>query len=254
MRAALAQPGDPHLREGTCALPARRARPAEESRAGRRLPTGPRSVLQMARLPPRRAAGYHPGRPADASWAAGQPPPPRPRRHGRPRRLRRSRSADTRGGRADPGATAMNQINAGRAGAGELIRRYRIAAGLSPGGAERKSRNQRPDRAQPGRRPGAPPPPQHASAARGCAGPRPRHNGAVDPHGATARGAAPAAGAAGRDGGHHAAGLGMPDALPDLPGQPAATVPVVVAVAIMCQAGVKAECFQGLVCSRRTTG
>src|SRR5215475_15463920 len=51
---------------------------------------------------------------------------------GRSRRLRRSRSAGLRGGRADPGATAMNQINnTAGAGAGELIRRYRIAAGLS---------------------------------------------------------------------------------------------------------------------------
>jgi hypothetical protein len=41
-------------------------------------------------------------------------------------------------------------------------------------------------------------------------------------------------------------------ALPELLGQPAATVPVV--VAIMCQTRAKAECFQGLVCSRRKTG
>ena len=34
VRAALAQPGHPHLREGTCALPARRARPAEVTHVG----------------------------------------------------------------------------------------------------------------------------------------------------------------------------------------------------------------------------
>jgi DNA-binding XRE family transcriptional regulator len=41
-------------------------------------------------------------------------------------------------------------------------------------------------------------------------------------------------------------------ALPELPGQPAATVLLV--VAIMCQARAKADCFQGLSCARRKTG
>jgi hypothetical protein len=54
-------------------------------------------------------------------------------------------------------------------------------------------------------------------------------------------------------------GLGLTDkaeacltALPELPDQSAVTVPVV--VAIMCQAEAKAECFQGLVCSRCKKG
>src|SRR5262245_13429897 len=34
--------------------------PEPMARAGQRLPTGPRSVLRMARLPPRRAAGFTP--------------------------------------------------------------------------------------------------------------------------------------------------------------------------------------------------
>jgi len=144
----------------------------------------------------------------------------------------------------------MNQINAGRAGAGELIRRYRIAAGLSQEELSEKAdisvrtvRNLERGRVR-----------------------RPRHSTlqllavalGLD-HGTTARLT------------HMAWQPGAPPpsavivvttppawacltALPELPGQPAATVPVVVAVAIMYQAGVKAECFQGLVCSRRTTG
>ena len=144
----------------------------------------------------------------------------------------------------------MNQINAGRAGAGELIRRYRIAAGLSQEELSEKAdisvrtvRNLERGRVR-----------------------RPRHSTlrllavalGLD-HDTTARLT------------HMAWQPGAPPppavivvttppawacltALPELPGQPAATVPVVVAVAIMCQAGVKAVCFQGLVCSRRTTG
>jgi len=142
----------------------------------------------------------------------------------------------------------MNQINAGRAGAGELILRYRIAAGLSQEELSEKAdisvrtvRNLEHGRVR-----------------------RPRHSTlrllavalGLD-HDTTARLT------------HMARQLGAPPppavivvatpptwaclaALPERPGQPAATVPVV--VAIICQAGVKAECFQGLVCSRRTTG
>jgi transcriptional regulator with XRE-family HTH domain len=148
----------------------------------------------------------------------------------------------------------MNQINAGRAGAGELIRRYRIAAGLSQEELSEKAdisvrtvRNLERGRV---RRP-HPSTLQLLAVALGL------------DHGTTARLT------------HMAYQPGAPPpplappavivvttppawacltALPELPGQPAATVPVVVAVAIMCQARVKAECFQGLVCSRRTTG
>src|SRR5262249_23460001 len=43
-------------------------------------------------------------------------------------------------------------------------------------------------------------------------------------------------------------------ALPELPGQPAATVPVVGAVAVRCRAGGEGGCSGGLVCPRPTRG
>ena len=146
----------------------------------------------------------------------------------------------------------MNQINTAGAGAGELIRRYRTAAGLTQEElcqraevSVRTVRNLEHGRVR-----------------------RPRHSTlqllavalGLD-HGTTARlthmawqpGASPPPVAP-----PAVIVVTTPSAwacltaLPELLRQPAATVPVV--VAIMCQTRAKAECFQGLVCSRRKTG
>jgi DNA-binding XRE family transcriptional regulator len=139
----------------------------------------------------------------------------------------------------------MNQINAGRAGAGELIRRYRIAAGLSQEELSEKAdisvrtvRNLEHGRVHRPRhstlqllavalglddgttarlthmawQPGAPPPPVAPPAVIVVTTP---------------------------------SAWACLTALPELPGQPAATVPVVAAMAIMCQTRAKASASRG---------